>query len=111
MDNEINRIAVPLREEYFKRLSTSYSKGGKQFHFIEQFYSGSGNELLEKFWSPRSSSRLCFDLYSWMGSDPDFDFKQDVLSFGATVEVLEPMALRGNLISVINNLNSIYKIK
>ena len=73
MDNEIKRIAVPLREEYYKRLSTPYSKGGKQFLFIEQFNAGSGNELLEKFWSPRSSSRLCFDLYSWMGSDPNYD--------------------------------------
>lgn len=73
MDNEMKRIAVPLREEYYKRLSTPYAKGGRQFLFIEQFNAGSGNELLEKFWSPRSSSRLCFDLYSWMGSDPDYD--------------------------------------
>ena len=66
-------LSVPLREEYYKRLSTPYTKGGKEFIFLEQFNAGSGNELSKKFWRTISSSRLCFDLYSWMGADDNYD--------------------------------------
>lgn len=62
-----------LKEEYYNRLSKPYTKRGVKKLFIDQFMSGSGNELKEKFWSPRSSARLCFDLYSWMGEDEGFD--------------------------------------
>jgi len=56
-----------LKLDYFERLiSDNHSKS----YFIEQFLKGSGNELKTKFWSPRSSSRLCFDLYSWLCNDP-----------------------------------------
>ena len=34
--------------------------------FIDDYMDGSGKELIEKFWSIISSSRLAFDLYSWI---------------------------------------------
>lgn len=52
-----------LRLQYFERL---IAKNGSDKYFIEQFLQGSGNELEKKFWSDKSSSRLCFDLYSWL---------------------------------------------
>lgn len=52
-----------LRLQYFKRLIAENRAGE---YFIEQFLRGSGNELKKKFWSDISSSRLCFDLYSWL---------------------------------------------
>ena len=52
-----------LRLQYFERL---IAKNDSDKFFIEQFLQGSGNELEKKFWSDRSSSRLCFDLYSWL---------------------------------------------
>ena len=59
MDKELKELKL----RYFKRLiAENYSDK----YFIEQFLHGSGNELKKKFWSDRSSSRLCFDLYSWL---------------------------------------------
>lgn len=68
------KISVKAREEYYRRLTTPYveTKTGKPRLFIEQFLSGSGNELINKFWKINSSSRLCFDLYSWMADDQSF---------------------------------------
>ena len=65
-------LPVPQREEYYKRLSTPYTKCGEQKLFLEQFNAGGGNELAGKFWSTVSSSRLCFDLYSWMAGDEGY---------------------------------------
>ncbi len=78
---------ISFKEEYYKRLSQGYVKGGVEKLFVDQFMSGSGNELKEKFWSPKSSARLCFDLYSWMGEDEayddvQFEFKLCCLSSG-----------------------------
>jgi predicted DNA-binding transcriptional regulator YafY len=39
---------------------------------------------------------------------PDYDFKQDVLSFGDSVEVLEPIALRSNMAEIVKRLNTKY---
>ena len=39
---------------------------------------------------------------------PDYDFKQDILSFGDTVEVLEPVSLREDLHITIENLFNRY---
>ena len=39
---------------------------------------------------------------------PDYDFIQDVLGFGDVVEVLEPTLLRGKIVGIINNLNTMY---
>lgn len=56
-----------LKLDYFERL---ISDNNSELSFIEQFLKGSGNELKDKFWSDRSSSRLCFDLYSWLCNEP-----------------------------------------
>jgi predicted DNA-binding transcriptional regulator YafY len=39
---------------------------------------------------------------------PDYDFKQDVLSFGDKVEVLEPKELREEMKRIVKELNKIY---
>ena len=39
---------------------------------------------------------------------PDYDFKQDVLSFGDKVEVLEPKELREEMKEIVKKLNKIY---
>ena len=48
--------------KYFERLILPV--GEKRF--IDDYLEGSGNELGLKFWSVNSSSRLAFDLYSWI---------------------------------------------
>ena len=40
---------------------------------------------------------------------PDYDYRQDVLSFGDSVEVLEPKELRENIKNVIKSLIIKYK--
>ncbi len=40
---------------------------------------------------------------------PDYDFKQDILSFGDAVEVLEPISLRDQIGAVVISLHKIYK--
>ena len=52
-----------IKHEYLERL---ISPNNSKTYFIEQCLQGSGSELGGKFWSNRSSSRLCFDLYSWL---------------------------------------------
>lgn len=39
---------------------------------------------------------------------PDYDYRQDVLSFGDSVEVVEPKSLRKSMVDTINNLNKLY---
>lgn len=48
-----------------------------------------------------------FSIFSYYLT-PDFDFRQDVLSFGAKVEVLEPAHLREEIKETISALNIIY---
>lgn len=69
-----------LKLQYFERL---IAKNGSDKYFIEQFLQGSGNELKWKFWSERSSSRLCFDLYSWLCKEKgikNFQFEKQLPS-------------------------------
>lgn len=40
---------------------------------------------------------------------PDYDFKQDVLSFGKEVEVLEPKELRGEIGQIVSTILNTYK--
>jgi predicted DNA-binding transcriptional regulator YafY len=40
---------------------------------------------------------------------PDYDFRQDVLSFGDSVEVVEPKELRNSIAETIKKLNAKYK--
>lgn len=72
MDNKL------LKLDYFERL---ISKNNSKSYFIEQFLRGRGDELDGKFWSDRSSSRLCFDLYSWLCNEPkvkNFQFEKQL---------------------------------
>ena len=39
---------------------------------------------------------------------PDYDFRQDILSFGDKVEVLKPDGLRNNIIEIIKSLTYKY---
>lgn len=41
---------------------------------------------------------------------PDYDFKQDVLSFGVSVEVLEPESLRKEIGEMVSELNRRYNV-
>lgn len=71
-------IDQQLKLDYFERL---ISDNNSESYFIQQFLNGSGNELKKKFWSPRSSSRLCFDLYSWLCNEPkvkNFQFEKQL---------------------------------
>lgn len=58
-----------VKEEYLKRLETSYTKNGLKKSFKEQYMNAEGHELEGKFYSGISSSRLCFELFSWMAED------------------------------------------
>ena len=76
-----------IRKDYLRRLFIPYRKGKELKSFVFQYLQGSGNELKEKFWSNTSSSRLCFDLYSWMASDKryldiEFEKKLDSIKSG-----------------------------
>lgn len=71
------------KKAYFERLTTPYEKKGVCKYFIDQYVRGSGNELYDKFWNIKSSSRLAFDLYSWMAKDIsvlDFEFEKHLPS-------------------------------
>ena len=39
---------------------------------------------------------------------PDYDFKQDILSFGDTVEVLEPIGLRDSVAEIVQKMTNYY---
>jgi predicted DNA-binding transcriptional regulator YafY len=39
---------------------------------------------------------------------PEYDFKQDILSFGDAIEVLEPKAMRSEIARVISKMNEQY---
>jgi len=76
----MNKDELEFKCFYLKRLITPYIGGGERKIFFDQFINGSGNELDNKFWSPRSSSRLCFDLYSCFVHNPkvrdiEFEYK------------------------------------
>ena len=58
------QISIEEKTMYYQRLTKPYNKNGMRF--IDDYMDGSGKELIEKFWSIISSSRLAFDLYSWI---------------------------------------------
>ena len=62
-ENKVNN------DEYLDRLRTKYIKRGIEKTFEEQYLKAEGHELDSKFFSPISSSRLCFELFSWMAED------------------------------------------
>ncbi len=66
-----------VQKDYLRRLKTPYEKKGLRKQFFDQFEKASGQEIKDgKFWRIISSSRLCFDLYSWMADDDNYvDFE------------------------------------
>ena len=63
------------------KLMDKYEKKGTQSYFLLQYLNGAGNELGTKFWQPHSSSRMAFDLYSWLKTDHealDFCFEKQL---------------------------------
>lgn len=75
MRNPIDQVK---KLEYLEEMIQPYEKKNEKKYFIEQFLHGAGNELDEKFWELRSSSRMAYDLYSWMKDERnviDFAFE------------------------------------
>lgn len=71
---------IPNEEKlkYYERLIQPYTLKGSTRFFIEQFLHGAGKELSGSFWNVKSSSRMAFDLYSWLAYSPsvkDFSFE------------------------------------
>lgn len=79
------KVVIPeaIQQDYLRRLKTPYLKKGKKKSFFEQYQHGSGQEIKDgKFWRTISSSRLCFDLYSWMAEDNiyiDIEFEKKLV--------------------------------
>lgn len=70
------KISQTERLKYLEEMIQPYIKNGVKKYFIEQFLRGAGNELSGKFWELRSSSRMAYDLYSWMKDCDDIiDFE------------------------------------
>lgn len=76
-------IPEAIQQDYLRRLKTPYVKKGEEKSFFEQYQRGSGQEIKDgKFWRMISSSRLCFDLYSWMADDDgyvDIEFEKKLV--------------------------------
>lgn len=62
-------IDISEIQRYFNLLLKPYTKNGVEKRPFYQFAEGGGQELGSKFWNKKSSSRLAFDLYSWMEFD------------------------------------------
>ena len=72
---------------------------GKQVQFFRSLPLHCSQEEIE--------TKRGYSIFSYFLA-PDYDFKQDVLSFGDAVEVLEPKTLRKTIKRTINQLNSYY---
>ncbi len=72
---------------------------GKQVQFFRSLPLHSTQEEVE--------TKRGYSIFSYYLA-PDYDFKQDILSFGDAVEVLEPLSLRGWFAKRINELNRMY---
>ena len=72
---------------------------GKQVRYFRSLPLHSSQEEVE---THRDHSVFAYNLA------PDYDFKQDVLSFGDTVEVMKPKTLRAAIKETINQLNTFY---
>ena len=72
---------------------------GKQVRYFRSLPLHSSQEEIE---THRDHSIFAYNLA------PDYDFKQDILSFGDTIEVLEPKSLRASIKETINQLNTYY---
>ena len=72
---------------------------GKQVRYFRSLPLHSSQEEIE---THRDHSIFAYNLA------PDYDFKQDIMSFGDTVEVLEPVSLREDIQNTIENLFNRY---
>lgn len=72
---------------------------GKQARYFRSLPLHSSQEEVE---THRDHSIFAYNLA------PDYDFKQDILSFGDSIEVLEPKSLRASIKETINQLNTYY---
>lgn len=72
---------------------------GKQVRYFRSLPLHSSQEEVE--------THMGYSVFSYYLA-PDYDFRQDVLSFGDTVEVLEPELLRKGIAVVIGSLNDKY---
>lgn len=72
------KIKAAKKLEYLEKMIQSYEKKSQKKYSVIQFLLGDGNELSGKFWEQKSSSRMAYDLYSWLQADPkaiDFEFE------------------------------------
>lgn len=60
-------IDIQDMSTYFNRLIW---KPNNRAPFIYDYISGDGDELASKFWNEKSSSRLAFDMWSWLVDHP-----------------------------------------
>ena len=74
---------------------------GKQVRYFRSLPLHSSQEEVE---THRDHSVFAYHLA------PDYDFKQDILSFGDSIEVLEPTTLRQDIFDTINRLSKMYTI-
>ena len=72
---------------------------GKQVKYFRSLPLHSSQEEVE--------SHRGYSIFSYYLA-PDYDFKQDILSFGDTVEVQESVTLRRDIVEVIDNMNKRY---
>lgn len=80
-------ISSEEKIHYFEKLIKPYSNNGTKKFPIDQYLKADGNELIEKFWNKKSSSRLAFDLYldltnSKNVKDFEFEYKLPGLKSG-----------------------------
>lgn len=72
---------------------------GKQVRYFRSLPLHSSQEEFE--------THKCYSIFAY-NLAPDYDFKQDILSFGDTIEVLEPKALRSAISGIIFQMNEKY---
>ena len=72
---------------------------GKQVRYFRSLPLHSSQEEVE---THRDHSIFAYNLA------PDYDFKQDILSFGDTVEVLEPIGLRQSITEIVQKMTNHY---
>ena len=72
---------------------------GKQVRYFRSLPLHSSQEEIE---THRDHSLFAYNLA------PDYDFKQDILSFGDTIEVLAPVSFRNSIAETVKKLNNQY---
>ena len=72
---------------------------GKQVRYFRSLPLHSSQEEVE--------THKGFSVFSY-NLAPDYDFKQDILSFGDAVEVMEPLTLRASFSEITSNMNKRY---